>query len=547
MTLQIRAIAVCATLNRAYSLENSILAREIEQQPRIPESLLWLQYQSHEPGALDTVARRMIQRQGHTLGSRTMREIGPCESYTPKQSLEIWAALPAYCKKRYPNDEAWRLEILNERSPGGSLILRDREQLDALLERAMKLPPELRDPSCISVEGYAWLSEMYRIRREQRLVAPLTMDDPIAAATLAILTPKALNTLCENAAREHLARHLAILCNSPDSVLTGPWYWADLFPALLAEMDQWAADVLGSIATTSVYKIAMDSFKFAYERKKTIRLHGQTRFGKTIVAKAFCRAFPGRARYVQVPWSNRDRHLIEEIGKAFGIRETGPKAEETIETLCQTFKVLIVLDEAHGLFPAKFSRNASPGRLNWVRLELFKRDVPVALITTPQYNDVEVRFRAATDWNIDQFNGCFFRYPELPDKITFEEMVAIGRTYLPGIDSDIVEFIAAEAQKTGKYLIYFEAIAENASWLAQRAGRAEITVDDVQAARVISTPPVAPAAPRPDEARRKSTRKPKESGAVILRPPAGSDLLRRQTEPDPLPSPTRETSPLITV
>jgi hypothetical protein len=554
MTPPIRAIAVCSTLQSAARLENAILAREIEQQPRIPEALLYLEYQSRQPGALDAVAARMIQNQGRSIGTRVMREVGPVKIYSPRQSLKIWSALPVYCRQNFPDQEAWRLELLRDELPDAPLNFQEQEQLDAVVNRAMSLPPEFRDPSCISEQSYAWLREMYYIRLQRGEAEELTLDDPVAAATLAKLTPNAFQDLCLSAAREHLARHLAILCNSPDSVLTGPWYWAELFPALLAEMDQWAKAVLGSIANTSVYKVAMDSFEFACQRKKPVRLHGETKFGKSIVAKKFCHAFPGRARYVQVPWSNREGHLMEEIGKAFGVYQTGPKAEETIETLCQTFKILIVLDEAHGLFPTKLSRNSGPGRLNWVRLELFKHDVPVALVTTPQYNQVEERFSKATEWNIDQFNGCIYQYPQLPDRITFDELVAIGQTYLPGTDPDIIGLVAAEAEITGQYLIYFGRIAENAAWLAQRAGRAEITEDDIRCAVIMSTPPAKPVAPAKSPAdttkpaKKDAGRTGSQKSATMTLPPRGAKPDSEETGPDPraLPAaPARQTSLLV--
>jgi hypothetical protein len=550
------ALPLARRLYAAQTLQDQTLADELAEPPRAQELAIYLDYRRRQPGGLNAVEENLISHHSGNIGTSAMRGIGVVKSYTAEQALSVWCGIPGHLRDRLCEGEAWRLDLLREemaRFDKAEFADCDDDDPDQEIDRALRGDAERRlfDGNCTDDEA-AWIKRHVVNRKSGNPFKVITHGDTILAATLANLTPQKFTELCLGTARQNLSSHLADIANGRAITFTlGPWYWWNVYDALIAEMDRWAETVIGGIAKTEIYRITCDPLDFAWYNKRAVRIDAFSRYGKSISGLTYCRAWPGRAAYLTVPWSNRQSHLIEEIGKLFGLQGFGRELEEAVELICQTFKIVLVMDEAQGLFPASFSKNTSPGRLNWVRLELIKHDVPIALLCTPQnYQQRESRFTKTTGFAVEQFNGCLAKFPRMPEKITFQELVAIGMTYLPGVKKAIIEEIAAAAKATGQYLTYFEHVALNAAWIAKNSGRAEITSEDIDLAIIEATPPdkrAAASAPRREEKPAKPSviaRKSKSSVAVLPIAAAPHSRSRAVAAPSLEASP-RQTTPTI--
>jgi hypothetical protein len=485
MNQSIDAVLVARKLNGSDMLQNRSLAAEMQKHPRAREAAIFIQGVSLVKGGVEGFAKRLIDHQISSIGTETMLRLGALAAYDPRQFFSIWREIPLYIRKDL-HGEAWRIELLNEDMPGWCDDAHRVQQMQEEIAAKNRFFPH---------DGYArqeseWRAARIADRYSENPFEKVCASDEVLAAALTRLTPAALQNLCIKHAKKELVADLRKLAEDPSSLITvGPWYWWDLFPALLREMDRWAEEIAGIIARTRVYEAVEDGSAFAFETGKPIQVDGQTRFGKSIAEETWCLAHPGRGRYVSVPCSNRHDDLLSKIAKAFGISSTGRQMREEVTLVCQVFKVVIVLDEAHELFPTKFSKNTVPQRLNWIRLELFKHDVPVALVTTPQvWSTARQRFKETTGWVDEQFMGCIVKYPQIPDEITSEEMIAIGRLQMPYLSLSYIKLIAGRAKQCAQYLAYFEAVALNAAWIAKRAGRTEITIEDISKAMIEATP-----------------------------------------------------------
>src|SRR5262249_44674909 len=138
-------------------------------------------------------------------------------------------------------------------------------------------------------------------------------------------------------------------------------------------------------------------------------INGLARTGKTFAARAWCDLHPGRARFAQVPASTDDIGFFRSIARSLGVSiNLNSKAQELrnrIEQVLQTGDLLLCLDEAHYLWPHSNYRDALPNRLNWIMTALVNHDVPVCLVTTPQFLADQKRIERKTGWTSEQFVG----------------------------------------------------------------------------------------------------------------------------------------------
>ena len=142
-------------------------------------------------------------------------------------------------------------------------------------------------------------------------------------------------------------------------------------------------------------------------------------------------------------------------------------------------------------------------RLNWLRTQIVDRNLPVALVSTPQdYSHAAAKFVKASGFNLAQWTGRIVHQTSLPGELEFDDLLAIAKLKSPELDADFQELIAAKALQSENYIMAVEAIAKRARYIARRDGHPETTLADVNLAiaEVIpasATAPAAAAAARP--------------------------------------------------
>jgi hypothetical protein len=148
----------------------------------------------------------------------------------------------------------------------------------------------------------------------------------------------------------------------------------------------------------------------------------------------------------------------------------------------QNGDLILVLDEAHYCWPVTDYRYALPGRINWIMTALVNKNVPVALIATPQFIKTQKVVEARTNWTSEQFIGRIGHYQKLPDSLAEEDLSKVASALLPEGDETSLEILVRYAQSSAKYLAGIEAVVRRAHYLAKRAGRDKATRSDIKQA-----------------------------------------------------------------
>jgi hypothetical protein len=145
----------------------------------------------------------------------------------------------------------------------------------------------------------------------------------------------------------------------------------------------------------------------------------------------------------------------------------------------RTGDIVLVLDEAQRLWPQRI-RNNFPNRIIWV-MTLANAGVPVCMISTPQFllaqNAVE-----KCGWNSAQFTGRLGHYESLPTELETSDLMAVSRSVLPEANEKVLKALAIYARTSARYLAAIDTIAKRAKYIAQIAGRASYTGEDIRKA-----------------------------------------------------------------
>lgn len=461
-------------MHRARNFENPALVTEFNEEPRLVEVLWALQFYSqparpkpwHEGqfisgyrGGLRAFTHDLIEDSIDLIGTRQMRVLGEV-TYDREMASAVYNEIP------------WRERDLvegDDRRAFDSALGDDSERLDPA--RFIEATPRKKRIS----------------EREIRTI--------VRKANRA-----AFEELCVRAARESLTGYLRNLCELPNVRFRrvvgepwtdddrAPWYFADVAEALLRFIDRLRAAAYRQIAETEVSRLVGKWLGRAHSTRRGVLISGTSRFGKTESVQTFCEAHPGRARLVQTPPSNSESDLLRAVAKSFGM-EIGPKQRgyqlrEEIGYLVDQAGLMLVFDEAQGIFPASFGRNTTPTRLNWIRRSVLDCGVPAAFICTPQsYQNARRKFLRATNFSIEQWDERLLQTVHLPEEVPHEDLLAIARIRFPTLYSEHLKFLVNAVKLTERnYVSDISRIADLARLNAGESGRDAPNLADIKAA-----------------------------------------------------------------
>ena len=344
-----------------------------------------------------------------------------------------------------------------------------------------------------------------------------------------------------------------------------PFYCPDLLSVLDAAMDSHAAREKAKCADTEMTRAVSENLSLAHSNGLCVMLESKSRSGKTKAVERDAAAYPGRYRLVtaQPGYAMRDLYAAMALGLGLDVDPGMPtrKIKEQVEfVLRHCGRLTIIIDEAHRLLGAPPSSNSIPMRLEWLRANTMNLHLPVALVTTPQFNDSLSRWHRKTGWNFGQISGRIDLPVSLPGKSSYEDILAVVNNHGPRIPEKWRQYIAhqirASAAKRSEhdsrafspYLHQVRAICCLIDCNAIEAGRSEPNEADILYAvdKVIrfAAAPV-PASTEPPRARPIA----QKLGRPALAPTADAPQApSRQTSPAPsleMPA-TRQTSPLAT-
>jgi hypothetical protein len=466
----IDAVAVAKKLEAIRNHEYPELLAQLAAQPRLPEMMVFLEYIAMQPGGMVKFCADTLELLPERFGTETMRAARKAE-YTLQEKDSIYSEIPYKYNPahlRDPDQESAESEFLAARTdyyepPDPEKLARDRREFQDFLK--------------------AW-------------------------------TAQEIRKVCSDAAMENLPRYLEDLCvkadkgfKEPEAPLyyeNGPyWFMDDPVAVVFEMMDRRAKEVSKRLAMTAVAKKVFDALDYALQERVTVRIEGDSRFGKTEAGKAHVEIHPGLERRTVVPESNSLSDFLRAIADSLGIAYscgTGLQVlREKIRYVQRQFRCLLLLDESHYLVPQNYTKTTPPQRLNWVRAELIDMGFPVALIHTPQtfLPDVD-KFVGKTKFAMQQFFGRIYRSVRLPDELDRPDLLAVARIHFPEFSDEYLEVIADLAELSENYLQTVEAVAKLARYIARREGHRRITVSDIETAAGEIIPRRAVPVPEPD-------------------------------------------------
>jgi hypothetical protein len=168
-----------------------------------------------------------------------------------------------------------------------------------------------------------------------------------------------------------------------------------------------------------------------------------------------------------------------------------------VEEFFQKSRLMLVIDEAHYLWPRLQQRESSPVLVDWINTALVNHNVPVALICTEQFAKLKARVEKQTGWTSEQLEHRVKRYKKLKAMPTRNDLEAVATKLLalkwnsreqrwdlrgPPPNLDFVKMVVGYALTCKMRLPAIAATVEEARFQAQKANRSHIVATDIRTA-----------------------------------------------------------------
>lgn len=417
--------------------------------------ILFLQQLSHCDGGLKKVASELLEMFPERLGTASMHRFGmkPRGKYSTDQVTAIRDEIPfgEHAYPLYGEDDNWRA------------IDRLKDALDD-------------DPYSYNLK---------KIEREE-------------AARRYPKSYPVINFLnaCENAA-DNLADHLMELCVDPRIDLSDPkvilhserlrsagvWYFKDLIGTLHQYRLNRINQAKGDIAGTEIAAKVHEDLDFMLQSNSLVVIEGETRTGKTTSAENWCRQHPGRAVLIKLESGSDEKTFFRSIARALGTACSSQlKTAEMrvkIEDALQDGYLAVVFDEAHFLWPQTNRVSRAPSKVDWVRTALVDHGVPVALVSTPQFDKGCELLEKRVGWNANQIRGRVKLHTRLPDSLSDNDLNAIAKKLMPEADNKSLKLLLGFALASDDYVAGIERIVCRSRFFAHRRGDKKASTKDV--------------------------------------------------------------------
>ncbi|MDL5055336.1 ATP-binding protein [Oscillatoria laete-virens NRMC-F 0139] len=240
------------------------------------------------------------------------------------------------------------------------------------------------------------------------------------------------------------------------------------------------------IVSTAVSRKIFDDLRFCREKKSFILIEGEARRGKTFALKNWCDQNFGRVFYVALEQGGDDGTFFRSIARAMGISTVKVKNIGNLRSLIQETlydsKMMIVFDEAHYAWSLDAKPSRPPRRIDWIRTALVDKGIPVALISTPQFDRQFEIYRERIGWNDAQFIGRLGLRTSLPEKLHDVEIQQVIGHFFPDIEAALSEMILGCVIASNGYLQVIDRIKQRAQYFAERERRKSVLKRDIMAA-----------------------------------------------------------------
>lgn len=284
---------------------------------------------------------------------------------------------------------------------------------------------------------------------------------------------------------DELAKELKrFLVDPATDPVKGLWNMPGLWSALANARDHEAGQASKRFIETEVTRKVFEELDFVLESGAFVLIEGREGIGKTHAARNWCERHPGRAVYVRLESGIDDTTLFRSIARVIGTacayaRKTTDMRARIQDTL-QTGQLMLVLDEAHTLWPhSGRPERAAPKRIEWLRTAIVDFGVPVALISTPQHFAQQCLRYQKAGWNSLQIQRRLARTARLPepDQIPVSDVERVVSHYFPSVSRQNRLRITGLSIGTVGFITTIVHLRKRVDFLAQRRpGKCEADV-----------------------------------------------------------------------
>jgi hypothetical protein len=456
---ELRGISGTAIAPRAAILDDPAL-----------RSLLWfLQARSLEPGGLKQVAREVLEQNPDRIGTPSMHRFGmkPAQVYSAEQVRSIRKEMA----REYPyplRGEVYSYDLDDH----GSYCPVRATDADREVEESKKHPTSY--PAKVFVES---------VQRETGSLPGFLTD-------LCINPRLAFD---RSAGREDYQQRLE--CEFPDQQLelkpVSLYWFEDIVGALLDYQRRHEEAVRADFVLTAIGRKVWETLDFALKSRRMVLVEGWEGRGKSEAAKAWCRMHRGESRFVDLRGVTSKTTVFRAIAKALGIASsysrTATEMQARVEDVLERSRLMLVFDEAHFLFPQGARIYVRPELVDWIDTALCNHEVPVGLITTPQFIKCVKRAEIQVGWNWRQFRRRVRRWVQLPEWNADSDLEAVAAKVMPGLSRPGIKLAVGYAKMSlkgspSRDVSGLGDVALEARLLAEQSGRRSITFEDVERA-----------------------------------------------------------------
>jgi len=373
-------------------------------------------------------------------------------------------------------------------------------------ERYMSSPAyaELRGIPGTAVAAKAQLNTDARKRSLLFFLQSLSLKEGGLRGVVRALLEK-FPTCCE----EELADLLVEFCINPKVVIRfsdEPLPSQPSFPtlkiadALREFQDCYEANIKSDFVLTTIGKEVFETLDHALAIEKMVVIEGESGSGKTTAVEAWCSQHQGQARFVSLSGITNKTGFFRKLATAIGLAAAKGKAidlQVRVEEFFRKTGLMLVVDEAHYLWPQYQRSYSSPELIDWVNTALVNHNVPVALICTDQFAKLKTRVETQTGWTSEQLEHRVKRYKKLSKIPTKEDLEAVAAKLLgmrwntsqqkwnmtgAAPQPDFVRMVIGYALTCKMRLPAVANTVEEARYQARKAGRSHVVATDIRTA-----------------------------------------------------------------
>jgi hypothetical protein len=310
---------------------------------------------------------------------------------------------------------------------------------------------------------------------------------------------------CSAYSEEELAKFLIDLCINPKLAIKSksvslPQGYGGIVDALHKFQDRYESEIRADFVLTTIGKDIFETLDHALAIGKMVVIEGESGAGKTIAAEAWCAQHQGETRLVTLSGITHKTGFFRKLGSVIGLAAAKSKAidmQVRVEDFFRRTRLMLVIDEAHYLWPQYQRSYSSPELIDWVNTALINQNVPVALICTDQFAKLKTRVEKQTGWTSEQFEHRVKRYKKLPTTPTKEDLEVVATKLLAQewndrdqewnisgsvAHRDFVKMIVGYALTCKMRLPALAATVEEARYQARKSGRDRIIATDIRTA-----------------------------------------------------------------